>query len=222
MAEKRLEAFVRYLLLSENVGGNTRVSVGVSEGSRLTKMLGEEAFMNSDLVVMGTKGAGTALRQLRGSNTYDVVKDSPKPVLVVPAKAKFRPLRHILFCADFDPIEMMENLNPLKTLALRFDAEVRIAHVKISRGKPSFERRYESRRQAAFFGEEVRHAFKIIRHRTVSEGLQYYIDLKKDNDLIVMVKREHGFLEDLFMKNHTRKMVFHSDLPLLVVSGRVY
>lgn len=217
---ERIKDFVVHSLKKDQLDQAVSWQAAISFGNQLSEIVQATEFQEADLIVMGTKGVSGLLKQLRGSNTYEVVKASQKPVLVVPGHAKFRPLRNLLYCSDFDEMESLNDLALVKALALLFDAEVRIAHVKLSSGKPSAEHRFESERQARFFDPEVRHKFKVIRHKTVSDGLQYYIKLKNDNDLIVMVKREHGMLESLFLKNHTREMVFHTHLPLLVIGDK--
>ncbi len=217
-AQKRLSDFVIYSLSKMEGGDKVPVTATLSTGNRLTELIKTDAFQEADLVVMGTKGASGVLQQLRGSNTYHIVKDSNKPVLVVPGRAAFTPFRHILYCSDFDRLDSFKGLELVKHLAMRFNAEVRITHVKVSSGKSSNGRSFESFRQADFFNPEVKHSFKIIRHKSIISGIQYYIDLKRDNQLIVMVKREHGMLEELFMTNNTREMVFHTQLPLLVIN----
>ena len=217
---ERLYDFVEHALKKDNLGEGLHWSTSISSGNRLDELVSEAAFFASDLVVMGTKGANGLLQKLRGSNTYEVVKASNKPVLVVPSHASFRPYRNLLFCSDFDEIESLNGLALVKHLAQVFNSKVRIAHVKMSKEKPSAEHKFESDRQAIFFSPEVAYSFKIIRHKTVSDGLQYYIKLKNDNDLVVMVKRNHGMLEELFMTNHTREMVFHTHLPLLVIGDK--
>lgn len=217
---ERLTDFVRHSLKKSGLGEDISWTAGISPGNRLSELTSGAEFLASDLIVMGTKGASGLLQKLRGSNTYEVVKASSKPVLVVPGHARFRPLRNVLYCSDFDEMDSLDDLGLVKKIALAFQAKVRIAHVKLSSGKPSAERKFESQRQAGYFSPEVDYSFKIIRHKSVSDGLQYYIKLKNDNDLVVMVKREHGILEDLFMTNHTREMVFHTHLPLLVIGDK--
>lgn len=215
--QKRLNDFVAYSLSKIEGGDKIPFSSTLSSGSKLTELIKTEAFQEADLIVMGTKGASGLLKELRGSNTYAIVKESNKPVMAVPGRASFYPLKHILYCSDFEQLDSFSGLELVKKLAMRFDAEVRIAHVKIAHGKSSHEHSFESQRQAKFFEPEVKNAFKIIRHKSIIGGIQYYIDLKRDNQLIVMVKRERGMLEELFMTNHTREMVFHTQLPLLVI-----
>jgi nucleotide-binding universal stress UspA family protein len=217
---RKLEDFVRLTLSHLENCDKVTWTVSVHTGGRLKELIKTDTFQNADLVVMGTKGANGFLKELRGSNTYEIVRDSNKPVLVVPGHAVFTPLRHILYCSDFEQLDSFEGLSLVKELAQTFNAEVRIAHVKISHGESSIEHTFESKRQAKFFEPEVKNAFKIIRHKTVLRGIHYYLDLKRDNQLVVMVKREHGLLDKLFMENNTREMVFHSALPLLVIGEK--
>ncbi len=216
-AQKSLEDFAAYSLSKVEGGGELACSATLSGGDKLTELIQTPAYQEAELVVMGTKGASGFLKELRGSNTYAIVRESTKPVLVVPGHASFAPMRYILYCADFERITDLTGLDLVKKFAMQFSAEVRIAHVKVSRDKTTHEHNFESHRQASFFDPEVKYSFKTIRHKTILGGIKYYIDLKKDNQLVVMVRRERGMLEELFLTNHTREMVFHTKLPLLVL-----
>ena len=51
----------------------------------------------------------------------------------------------------------------------------------------------------------------------ILDGIRFYIDMKGDNDLVVMINRRHSFIDSLFRVNHTHKMAYHTTLPLLVL-----
>ena len=126
----------------------------------------------------------------------------------------------MLFCSDFNVMENIESLAILKDLSTPFYTEIRIAHVKLNKEKPSsLEHVLESKREDHFFGAEVKHSFKIIHSESILSGIQFYIDLKNDNDLVVVINHQKDILAKIFKSNHAKKMAFHSQLPLLVING---
>src|SRR5690554_3165516 len=74
-----------------------------------------------DLIVMGTKGVTNVAESIFGSTTYEVLKKSPVPVLVIPGDTPDFSMQHVGFFSDFneheiDALKQMETLlSPLET-----------------------------------------------------------------------------------------------------------
>lgn len=170
-----------------------------------------------DLVVMGTRGASGLQEVLVGSRTVGLLEEVTVPILIVPESAEFGQMRKILLCSDLKEVEDDNNLDLVKELALLFGAAVRIAHVEVGSEEPSLEKELERRREKSLFEPEVDVSYKRIVASSILDGIRYYIDMKGDNDLIVMINRQHSFIDSLFRVNHTHKMAYHTTLPLLVM-----
>jgi nucleotide-binding universal stress UspA family protein len=170
-----------------------------------------------DLVVMGTRGASGLQEVLVGSRTVAVMSEIYVPMLVVPESAEPGSVRNILLCSDLKEVENDNNLDLVKELAMLFGSAVRIAHVEAGDEVPTYEQELERRREKGIFSPEVEVTYKRIKGKTVLEGIRYYLALKDDNDLVVMINRKHGFIDSLFRVNHTHKMAYHTTLPLLVL-----
>jgi hypothetical protein len=65
-----------------------------------------------------------------------------------------------------------------------------------------------------FFGSDVKHSFKKIRRSSVIKGINYYLDHKDDNNLLVLVRREYGFI---FKKDHTVEFAKEPRLPKMII-----
>ena len=60
------------------------------------------------------------------------------------------------------------------------------------------------------------YSYTIVESQSVFEGIQTYIK-KHDIDLLSIVTSHRGFVEDLFHKSLTKRLVFQLDIPLLVL-----
>lgn len=173
-----------------------------------------------DMIALGTRGASGLRELLVGSYTVNLMKEVRNiPMLIVPEKADFIPLRNILLCSDLHEIADDDALDLIKEIAIMFNADVRLAHVekKGSGSKPSFEKVLERRREMHLFEPEVDCTYKRIVAKDILEGIKYYMDKKSDNDMVAMVYREHSFIETIFGMNHTHEMAYHTTVPLLVL-----
>ncbi|HEU4902323.1 MAG TPA: universal stress protein, partial [Flavisolibacter sp.] len=82
----------------------------------------------ADLIVMGAKPAHK--NKILGSTTLKMIRKSPKPVLVIPEDARFRPLKNIVLAVDFSEMVGSAVLEPLFQLADAFGSSVRVLHVE--------------------------------------------------------------------------------------------
>ena len=108
-------------------------------------------------------------------------------------------------------------LDLLKNIALSADSIVRIAHVKTSNKKPNSHTKSEKKWEDDYFGREIRHSFKKIRRSSVSKGIKFYLNHKDDNNLLVLIRREHDFLDKLFRKNHSEEFAQSPTLPVMII-----
>ncbi|WP_221393664.1 universal stress protein [Dyadobacter sp. NIV53] len=87
--------------------------------------------LNSDLIVMGTKGAAS-LRELRiGSNTEKIVRNAPVPVFTVHQAMPVSKIKDIVFPAKLD-LTQRRLIAKLKTLQTFFGATVRLHFIRSS------------------------------------------------------------------------------------------
>jgi nucleotide-binding universal stress UspA family protein len=172
-----------------------------------------------DLIIIGTRGSSGLRELLVGSRTVNLMQElRALPMLVTPEKASFAELRNILLCSDLHEIADDNALDTVKELALKFNSDVRLAHVEKKGGsQPTYEKVLERRRETNIFEPEIDCVYKKIVANDILEGIRYYMDKKGDNDMVAMVYRTHSFIETIFGMNHTHEMSYHSTVPLLVL-----
>jgi len=61
--------------------------------------------------------------------------------------------------------------------------------------------------------------FHTIRENKVDEGLENFLE-EYNPDLLVMIAREHSFIDRLFGKIHTKEMSYKTKKPLLILPGK--
>ncbi len=139
------------------------------------------------------------------------------PILLIPEGFQYKPVEIILFASDFKPIANDDALDPLVDIAQVRHAEVRIAHVRTDKRHLNEDEVMEMHRESSLFGDDIKHSFKHIFRSTISKGIEYYLKLKGDNDLLVLIKREKGFLDRQFGKDHALEFALHPTLPVLIL-----
>lgn len=168
----------------------------------------------ADMIIMATKGA-KGFGELWGSKTGVIVKNAGIPVLVLPDNTGLGNVKRIGLAYDY---HVQVNTGVLETLvdtAKHFDADIDVVSINLDEQSLD-EDKTEVRDQMKKQLENIPHTFSYAHHADVEEGIMQY---SHDNniDMICVIPQSYSFIEELFHKSLTKKMVFHSDIPLLVI-----
>ena len=164
LEDKMLSFTMHALRRHDNLKLSVKYSFHVINNSKFVNgILSSGMLAEMDLIVMGTKGASGLKEVFIGSNTFTLAQKIDLPLIAVPRNTFFQGMKRILFCSDFNNHQNIERLAPLKEIAQLFNSEVRICHIRTNGSDhPSGEHMSESVEEDNFFGEEVKHTFKII------------------------------------------------------------
>lgn len=171
--------------------------------------------MNVDLVVMGMKGHNKLKELLVGSTATNVISHCKFPILLVPENATFRYLKNVVLATDYKKIEDASSLNLLRELLELFGSNIRVASV-ITEGVIDDED--EKGISPEVYLDDFSQKVHFIENQNVIEGLNEFVD-KSEADLVVTIPRMHSFLYYLISGSITRKMAFHTHVPLLTLPG---
>lgn len=175
----------------------------------------------ADLVVMGTQGASGLREVLVGSITAAVMEDTECPVLAIPEKAEFKHLNKIVFATDY-AYNDFENVEKVVDLARRFDAEVILLHISNGEIDKAYEfdaiERFKEHMVADSKYDKV--TFKLLENRNVIDGLSLYLD-EVNADMLAMSMRHRNFFQRVFSRSKTKRMAFHTHIPLLAFHANV-
>lgn len=166
-----------------------------------------------DLIVMGTRKEHNTLEKIFGSVSTDVVRRAESPVLVVPEGASFEKIEHIGYATDFNLADA-NAFDELKQFAKDFGAKLHLVHVTEEGDRD--EMVSELSDKGWFESTEQDVSFTMLRDDSVIDGLDGFAK-EKDLDIMAMFIPHRNFWERLFHRSFTRRMVFHSDLPLLIL-----
>ncbi|MCU0359232.1 MAG: universal stress protein [Bacteroidia bacterium] len=172
--------------------------------------------LKADLVVMGLQGSGFFSEKVIGSNASEMVSECACPVMIIHHQIKFKPIQRILFASDNKAIKSLNLLEPLKTMARLFNAEIFILHVnKEEKNIPGFEAAVEGVALDHFL-EGIQHNFYEITAPNITVGLNTFAQ-KHNIDLSVALARHHGFFESIFRKNNMQTIIYHIQTPILTI-----
>lgn len=174
------------------------------------------------IIVMGTRGKNQKDIDLIGSVTAEVIERSHIPVLAIPENTPFKQfseVKRIAFITNFDQRDLIafdSLINSLKPFIfsvslIHLSEHVKDAWNEIKLGgiKEYFQKQYPL----------LDIHYDVVKNDDFLNSLDKYI---KSNyiDIIALTSYKRNIFSRLFNPGIARKMIFHSDTPLLVIYGR--
>jgi nucleotide-binding universal stress UspA family protein len=170
---------------------------------------------NMDLIVMGIADAGKLSELLISSKSIGVIKKIHCPTIVVPENVIYRPVNTIVFACDIEKTEDTVAIDRVKNFVQLFNAKLMIFNVvanteDMEREKQLFNEKLE------FLFSTIPHSIHVETGEDLTDSINAFID-RNNADLLIMIPKKHTFFSELFRESSTKKMAFHSHIPLLAI-----
>ena len=198
-----------------NPANQVKVEVGGAEGIPSDVILAEARKRHADVIICGMKGLGKELRKILGSTTAALTRKSEIPLIVIPENAGFSLPENIALASDIDPETAGATVELLKEIGEKFSSKLSVVWVV----DEEFDHKNESRFRPSGFINQLRGLDPVFEYPAGSSITKTLDEFVKSHaiDLLVMIPHKHDLLERFFTESITRKMIFHSDIPLLVL-----
>ena len=199
-------------LLSKKTG--KKIKGFVIEGLPLEIIAETANEINAGLIIMGMKGRGKS-NSVFGSTATAVVRKSGFPVLVIPEKGDYHPLRNITFASDFDADIEADSYDPLIKIAQKLNITMCILNVQKKDCALGAERTI-GKMNTSFAFKEIHPEFHSIYDKNVEDGINTFME-KNPTDVLAMVAHPHNLFERVFGTVHTKEMSYQTKIPLLIL-----
>ncbi|MEL1242675.1 universal stress protein [Flavobacterium sp. DGU11] len=164
-----------------------------------------------DMVVMGTKGASGIKETFIGSVTGAVIANVKVPVLGIPAEAEYQPIKNIAFTTQYKDKDN-DALNRAIAIAEKFGARIQCLYITNTDDPKDIEERIN---EWKIYYRDNNIDFFNIAGDHIEQSILDFIE-SQNVGLLVMRAHKRGFFEGLFHRSLTKKMAYHSKVPLLV------
>ncbi|MBT2591359.1 universal stress protein [Pedobacter sp. ISL-68] len=166
-----------------------------------------------DLVVMGMTGKSRLEQALIGSNTINVAKAIKVPLLIVPEGARFHKIERILLACDLKETTSALPIGAIKSFAGTIQPRLFVLNVE-REDEHSTELNIEENSLRAHLGTE-NITYHRIRHHNIADGIALFA-AENRLQLIIAVPKHHSFFESLFHQSLTKRLAYHTHIPLLL------
>lgn len=176
--------------------------------SVIRKIVKDESI---DFVVMGTNGAQTLEKKLLGSNTVNIMNNINVPVLTIPKEAKYYGFNTIGFATMLRESDK-KGIYTIAKIAKKLGAEFKCLHVLREEHSNYEERLNQWVAEFAPIGV----TFHTVLNRDIEQSVFFFID-EYDVDVMCIVKRQTNFFEKLFRSSLSKKLAYHSYVPVFIL-----
>jgi nucleotide-binding universal stress UspA family protein len=181
------------------------------------------AFANkhhTELIIMGSGGKNAPYGTL-GSIAADIMYSAALPVLIVPEKTPEKVLdkfSNVLYATNFDEKDFT-SLDKLMRILKPFDIKLKCVHVGQPHGDGWDMARLEGMKDV-LYKKYKNHEFQchLILGKDIPGSLEKFIQEEKV-DIISLTTHKRNMITRLFNPSLAKRMVFHTNTPLLVFHG---
>jgi Universal stress protein family len=202
--KQRVQDALRRTITINTLSENTLLTDGLSELCKLQK---------PDMIVMGLSGKNALTRLVVGSNTIKVIRQLTCPVLVVPPKAEFIPVRKLCFACDFEKVVETTPIGPLKKLLLDFIAELHVLNIVYDEDAVPAEKILDG----MYINEllkEFRPEYHTLLSSDITSSINWFVE-KEKIDWVVVIPKKHNLVDRLFSRSKTQDLIYHTHTPVL-------
>jgi len=204
--------------LKENTQSKLRRTITINTKAEMNLLqLGLTNFcdeLKPDMVVLGLTGKNALTRLIVGSNTINTIYELTYPILVVPPKAEFIPVRKIGFACDYQQVEKTTPVALLKKIVNDFHAELHVMNVD-NKANPDAGLAQESYLINELL-RDIKAEFHSIEAGEITDGINWFVN-KSKLDWLVVIPKKHTLLEKIFRRSQTKELVYHTHIPILCI-----
>lgn len=196
--------------------GTTNITFIAEEGSfvsNLEKYIGSNTV---DMIVMGITGSSRLTQIFMGTNTLNVIRHVNIPVMIIPPDAKFSSIKNVLLISDFKDVANSTPFEEIKGALELFKPHLHIINVD---SEHYIELTEEYKKERAVMVQHLgkyNPEFSFLRLFDFLDGVNTFVETK-NIDAILTVPKKHNFLSALFQVSHTKKLAYHSHVPIIAV-----
>ncbi len=200
------------------------VNVKLYKGTVTDTILQVAEDHHANLIIMGTSGMAGLHEKIFGSKTAQIIGETDVPLIAVPLLYEWKLPEKILLAVNYFE-EQPDIINPVIELAGLFNATLHIALFTDVDTAGAFDY-LNHKRSITAYEEKLKSLYKNTSIKSVhlnghsfQETLEKYI-LEQSIDIVAMVTHKRTFLESIFNRSMTKKMSYHTQIPLLAIPAK--
>jgi nucleotide-binding universal stress UspA family protein len=169
----------------------------------------------AELIVMGITGTSKIEETLIGSTAVSVMKHTKIPVIVVPEDATYHSIKKVMLACDYKKVAETTPLSPIKSILDATGASLDVVNVYENDKKIDGDKTYQQELLQSLF-RDYNVTFHFVNSEDVITGINEYAEAN-NTDMIIAIPRKHRFFDGLFKERNSKKLAFHTHVPLMYI-----
>ena len=217
-ANEKLSAYCKSITETEKISILKKVYNGLVSDTIVYAAKANKA----DIIIMGTLGSAGVKEKILGSKTASVISRTEVPVLAIPLLAEWKTPEHILFAIRSLNEGRKDLVKSLIDIAELFSARITIAKFFAHfPGQPhkqlAIERAGNSYiKSIRTWSPSTTLSFVHPEGHRLEKSIGKYIT-QNNVDILAMITHKRNLINSIFHRSMTKKMSYHSAVPLLVL-----
>ena len=170
----------------------------------------------ADMIIMGITGRSALAQVFFGSNTLKMAERKVCPVLIVPENAPFSPVKNVMLTSDFKNTLNTTPSVPIKDFLDSFHPQLHVVNVDKDHYISLTDNYEKEKQELKKMFADYKPEFYFMRLYDVDEAINLFAE-SRNIDLIIVVQKNHSFLEKVIKGSRTKTLSFHSKMPILVM-----
>ena len=198
---------------------NLQVVTNSREGFPVNTILQAAEEWQASIIVAGMKATGKNIRRVFGSTVTGLVHKSHIPLIVVPENTSFEKPSNIALAwqSDAAPETDPALLEILRVIGEKFNSAVYLVHVSKNIYKEAFAVLNKPFRLQRML-KELQPALENVHGRDLGKILSEFV-WENDIQMLALMPHKQSLLNWMFIASDTRKLLFESTVPILVLPG---
>jgi nucleotide-binding universal stress UspA family protein len=168
------------------------------------------------MVVMGLTGRTPMAQRFSGSNTLLMSEKEICPVLIIPENVSFNGFSNALVTSEMKYVEETPCLLTIKRVLSYFKPSLHILNVDPKHYLELTEEYKAEKDKMEELMKEFDPSFYFMDLYDFHESVNTFAT-DNDIDLIIIAPKYHDFFGKLFKTLHTKKLIYHTKIPVLAV-----
>ena len=168
------------------------------------------------IIIMGLTGKTPIEQRFSGSNTLKMSEKDICPVLIIPEEAVYNGFSNALITSEMKTGRETPTLLAVKKVLQLFKPSLHILNVNSEHYISLTEEVKEKRDKMEVLLAEFNPEFYFMRLYDFHEAVEAFVK-DKNIDVIIIAPKYHSFFEKLFKTPNTKKLIYQTKVPVLMV-----
>lgn len=166
------------------------------------------------LIVMGITGKSGLKKAFIGSNTLKIAERDVCPVLIIPPDAKFSGIKNVALASEMKEVETTTPALHINNVLEMFNARLHIVNVDSTIHVALTEEKKKEREKIKKLFKKFSPEFYFIGTSDFTDTIEQFA-ADQSIDMIITVPHYHNFYGKVFGGSNTKKLVYHSSVPVM-------